>query len=381
VDTCDVLIVGGGPAGSSCAWKLRYSGLDVVLLDRALFPRDKICGGWITPEVLTALEIDPAEYARERVLQPISAFRTGLIGGRSVYTEYGGAVSYGIRRREFDHYLIERAGARRIEGRALTSLARTGGGWIANGELRCGIVVGAGGHFCPVAKLTSPKPSRETVVVAQETEFAMNDRQLRACRVEADAPELYFCYDLKGYGWCFRKQNYLNVGLGRMDSHRLHEHVAEFVSFLKSAGRISQHTPALHGHAYLLHGRSPRRLVDDGLLLIGDAAGLAYAQSGEGILPAIQSGLIAARAILDAQGNYAREGLLSYVQSLRETLGNDGEDWTTRLGRHLPDAVIRGVSRVLLSNRQFTREVLLDRWFLHCAARTHACRVPIHGHA
>ena len=365
MDSCDVLIVGGGPAGSSCAWKLRNSGLDVVVLDRAVFPRDKICGGWITPEVLTALEIDPVEYARELVLQPITAFRTGRIGGRCVFTEYGEAVSYGIRRREFDHYLIERSGARRVEGRALTSLTRADGGWIANGELRSRIVIGAGGHFCPVAKFTSPKPSRETVVVAQETEFAMNEQQLRECCVEADAPELYFCSDLKGYGWCFRKENYLNVGLGRMDPHRLHDHVASFLSFLKSAGRISEDTPALSGHAYLLYGRSPRSLVGDGLLLIGDAAGLAYAQSGEGILPAIQSGLIAAGTILAAQCNCGRERLSSYVPSLTEALGNDGEDWTTRLGRHLPDAVIRGVSRVLLSSRRFTREVLLDRWFLH----------------
>jgi len=365
VDSCDVLIVGGGPAGSSCAWRLRDSGLDVVVLDRAVFPRDKICGGWITPEVLAALEIDPSEYARERVLQPITAFRTGRIEGRFVYTEYGEPVSYGIRRREFDHYLIERSRARRIERRALTSLTRSDGAWIANGELRSRIVIGAGGHFCPVARLTSPKPSRETVVVAQETEFLLNERQRDECRVEADTPELYFCSDLKGYGWCFRKQNYLNIGLGRMDSHRLHDHVASFVAFLKSAGRISQDTPALSGHAYLLYGRSPRSLVDDGLLLIGDAAGLAYAQSGEGILPAIQSGLIAAHTILDAQGDYRRERLSSYAQSLRQTLGNSGEDWTTRLGRHLPTAVIRGVSGALLTNRRFARDVLLDRWFLH----------------
>ena len=48
--SCDVLIVGGGPAGSACAWKLARSGFDVAILDRARFPRDKVCGGWITPK-------------------------------------------------------------------------------------------------------------------------------------------------------------------------------------------------------------------------------------------------------------------------------------------------------------------------------------------
>ena len=62
MDACDVLIVGGGPAGSSCAWGLRGSGLDVAILDRQTFPRDKICGGWITPQVMSELGIDPAEY-------------------------------------------------------------------------------------------------------------------------------------------------------------------------------------------------------------------------------------------------------------------------------------------------------------------------------
>ncbi len=86
MDACDVLIVGGGPAGSSCAWGLRGSGLDVAILDRQTFPRDKICGGWITPQVLSELGIDPAEYGRDRVLQPITGFRTGWIGGPALDT-------------------------------------------------------------------------------------------------------------------------------------------------------------------------------------------------------------------------------------------------------------------------------------------------------
>ena len=52
MDRCDVLIVGGGPAGSSCAWRLVTAGLDVVVVDKANFPRDKVCAGWITPAVV-----------------------------------------------------------------------------------------------------------------------------------------------------------------------------------------------------------------------------------------------------------------------------------------------------------------------------------------
>jgi menaquinone-9 beta-reductase len=367
MDACDVLIVGGGPAGSSCAWGLRGSGLDVAILDRQTFPRDKICGGWITPQVLSALGIDPAEYGCGRVLQPITGFRTGWIGGPALDTGYNATVSYGIRRREFDDYLLRRSGARLVEGVGLSSLQRQNDGWIVNGLTRASLLVGAGGHFCPVAKLTGAKRARENAVVAQEAEFEMDDRQQAGCRVRADMPELYFCADIKGYGWCFRKNNFLNIGLGRLDQHRLAEHVAAFVRFLRSAGRISFDVPsALLGHAYLLYGLSERKVADDGVLLIGDAAGLAYKQSGEGIRPAIESGLLAAQVIQASQGNYSRESLGAYGKLLARRFGTtSGKDWASRVGEHIPSAWIAALGRRLLGTRWFVRDVVIDRWFLH----------------
>ncbi|HEY7515252.1 MAG TPA: FAD-dependent oxidoreductase, partial [Vicinamibacteria bacterium] len=84
----DVLIVGGGPAGSSCATRLQAAGLDVLVLDRAVFPRDKPCAGWITPGTLETLGLAAEEYAEERTLQPFTAFRTGRMGGPRVVTRY-----------------------------------------------------------------------------------------------------------------------------------------------------------------------------------------------------------------------------------------------------------------------------------------------------
>jgi flavin-dependent dehydrogenase len=66
MDSCEVLIAGGGPAGSPCAWELRRSDLGTMILDKQIFPRDKIRGGWITRAVLDALEIDRHEYASSR---------------------------------------------------------------------------------------------------------------------------------------------------------------------------------------------------------------------------------------------------------------------------------------------------------------------------
>ncbi len=366
MDQCDVLIVGGGPAGSSCAWKLRDSGLKVAILDKRHFPRDKVCGGWITPAVLDELAIDRTEYACGRVLQPITGFRTSCIGGPVVETQYGRPISYGIRRYEFDDYLLKRSGAALYEGVTLNQLERAGGGWVVNGQVRTRMLIGAGGTFCPVARFLGAKVNREIVVTAQEAEFAMDDRQVPECAIRAEMPELYFCSDLKGYGWCFRKQNFLNVGLGRLDPHGLSRHAAEFVEYLRASGRLAPDitTPALVGHAYCLYGRTSRQVTGDGVLLIGDAAGVAYAQSGEGIRPAIESGLMAAKVVLAAQGHYSRERLEPFRDLLVERFGNVDSHWLTRLGQSVPSGLVRLIGWRLMANEWFSREVVLNRWFL-----------------
>jgi geranylgeranyl reductase family protein len=363
METCDVLIIGGGPAGSSCARRLTGHGLDVVVLDKQQFPRDKVCAGWVTPAVFDVLGIDPEIYRDGRVLQPITGFRTGLIGGRGVETRYDAVVSYGIRRCEFDDFLLRGSGARLRLGEPVKSIEPDGPAWVVNGAIRARMLVGAGGHFCPVArKLGARLGSRESVVAAKEAEFPMTSAQLQACNVSGETPELFFCRDLKGYAWCFRKGDYLNIGLGREDNHRLTEKLEAFVQELKELGRIPQDIPArFHGHAYVLYRHTLRRLVADGALLVGDAAGLAYPESGEGIRPAVESGLLAARAILDAEGDFSVERLSSYEAMLVSRFGDDDPPAAEGVV-----AAIRGfLGARLLSSRWFARHMVLDRWFLH----------------
>jgi menaquinone-9 beta-reductase len=366
MDSCEVLIVGGGPAGSSCARRLHAAGVDTVILDKSSFPRDKVCGGWITPAVLRELEIDLAEYARGRVLQHITSFRTSRLGGPEIQTDYGQAVSYGIRRFEFDDYLLGRCGARLILGTPLKTVERSGGSWIVNGSIRTRLLIGAGGHFCPVARFLGAKGPAETAVTAQEVEFEMSPVQVISCAIRGEAPELYFCEDLKGYGWCFRKGNFLNIGLGRLDAHSLPAHVADFLRWLKESGKVAFDLPAsMRGHAYLIFRETRRRIVDDGVLLIGDAAGLAYSQSGEGIRPAIESGLLAAKALIGADGVYTRDRLESYRRALTSRFGESQTDLPTRIGRRLPQQWMQSIAGFLLGTHWFSRRVVLDRWFLH----------------
>lgn len=366
MDSCDVLIVGAGPAGSSCAWGLRQAGLKIIILDKRVFPRDKVCGGWITPAVLEELQITPEEYAPGRILQPITGFRTSSMGGPEILTDYGHPISFGIRRIEFDDYLLRRSGAHSIQGTPLKSLKRSVRGWIVNDRIEARLVVGAGGHFCPIAHALGAGARKEVAVAAQEAEFEMSEEQIAGCSIRGEVPELYFCRDMKGYGWCFRKQNFLNVGLGRLDQQALPDHVSKFVTFLKKTNRISFDLPSgMLGHAYLIYRETRRKLVDDGVLLIGDSAGLAYSQSGEGIRTAVESGLLAAQAIIAADGIYTQAKLANYRDLLISQFGKSGEDWAMSIGRKLSPGLRQRCARVVLASGWFSRHIVLDRWFLH----------------
>jgi flavin-dependent dehydrogenase len=361
---CDVLVIGGGPAGSTCAKTLREGGLDAVVVDKRTFPRDKTCAGWVTPPVLDLLKFDADEYRQGRTFQSITGFRTGLIGGETVFTTYDKPVSYGIRRCEFDHYLLERTGARCLLGEAVRKIERQNGSWIVNESIGAPLIVGAGGHFCPVARLLGSRDDPQTsVVAAQEIEFAVESSQLGQVQVEPEVPELYFCGDLQGYGWCFRKGDFLNIGLGRVDNHNVSGHVAEFCEFLSSTGRVACGIPArFHGHAYQLYEHVQPKLVDDGVVLIGDAAGLAYAQSGEGIRPAVESALMASRVILESGGNYSLDRLDEYRARIANRFGLPRSGGVSGW---LPAGCLHFLAARLLSTRWFSRRVVLDRWFLH----------------
>jgi flavin-dependent dehydrogenase len=364
METCDALIVGGGPAGSTCAWKLRQAGLDVLVIDVAPFPRDKVCAGWITPQVVTELSLDTGLYRQGRTFQPITGFRVGVIGGdREVETAYGRPVSFGIRRCEFDHYLLARSNSRSNLGAPVSTIRRSGGHWIVNDTIRTPMLVGAGGQFCPVARWINGPMNARPLVVAQETEFPIDSIASESVAFDPEMPELYFCRDLKGYGWCFRKQEHLNVGLGRLDRRSLPGATSEFVAFLKMRGKLPPRSSwRWRGHAYSLYDSPHRRIVDTGVLLVGDAAGLAYPQSGEGIRPSIESGLLAAATIVGANGHYIRSRLEPYEERFQARFGTGR--LSRALSRIVPASTGIFLAKRLLDVPAFVRHVVLDRWFL-----------------
>lgn len=357
----DALIVGGGPAGSTCARILCLAGWDVLVVDRARFPRDKVCAGWLTPEVFTDLDLLPQDYAAAGLtLQAISGFRTGLIGGAMVETNYSRLVSYAILRREFDDFLLRRSGARVREETPVETLKRTGSTWIVNESIEAPVIIGAGGHFCPVARhVRGGGGDTARPIVAKEAEFLRTDIAPAAA---AGLPALFFCRDLQGYGWCVPKGDYMNVGIGRRDNHQFSAHLEGFIAFLEGNGiHTGGGAVKWHGHAYLASGTGARPLVDRGVVLIGDAAGLAYPESGEGIHPSIASARLAARTLIAARGCYEVDDLRPYAEASRAAHPP---------APHRPGsaaALTAAIGRLLLRSPAFARHVVLDRWFLRSA--------------
>ena len=356
---CDALIVGGGPGGSTAARLLRLAGWNVVVADRARFPRDKVCAGWLTPDVFPLLDLTPAEYsATGLTLQEITAFRTSVMGRRAVETRYSRVVSYAIRRCEFDTFLLQRSGARTLEDSFVRTLRYDRDRWIVNESIEAPIVIGAGGHFCPVARHLRGDAEEEPIV-AKEAEFPIGDAHTQ---VSGTTPELFFCRDFQGYAWCVRKGDFINVGIGRRDNFRFGEYVKHFVGFLESQRIISSASSARwHGHAYLGSGVGPRPVIGAGVMLVGDSAGLAYPESGEGIRPAIESGRLAAETLIAAGGKRAATDLQPYADAIRRLHP------AVRMNPAPVRTALAALGRVLLTSPAFTRYVVLDRWFLRSA--------------
>ncbi len=103
--SCDVLIVGGGPAGSSAAWHLVRGGASVLVLDQESFPRLKLCAGWITPEVVRDLQLDISSYPHRFL-----TFQHLHVHLKGMHLRVP-SVQHSIRRFEFDAWLLQRSQA------------------------------------------------------------------------------------------------------------------------------------------------------------------------------------------------------------------------------------------------------------------------------
>ncbi len=293
MQVADAIVVGGGPAGSTCAWKLREAGLDVLLLDRAAFPRTKLCAGWVTPAAMADLELDPADYPHS-----FMTFDALHLHWKAL-TVRPRSRQHSIRRYEFDDFLLRRSGAR-VQQHKVREIYRDGGDYIIDGEFRCKYLVGAGGTACPVYRVLfhdrNPRSSALQTTTF-EYEFAY-DWKDPACHL------WFFDDGLPGYAWYVPKANgFINIGLGGMSDQlkrqrgHIRDYWSSFARNLHNRGLVRHDHLDPTGYSYYLRGNVDV-VRDDNAYIVGDSVGLATRDMCEGIGPAVRSGLLAARAIV-----------------------------------------------------------------------------------
>lgn len=320
-ERCEVLVVGAGPAGSATATLLARSGWDVVLVDRRSFPREKVCGDGLIPDAHAALRelgVLDEVMARAQGLQHV-----GCIGPRGTRVDVPATLAV-LARRELDDILCRNAvrqGARmhapvHFEAPLHDASGRVVGARLSNGgetrELQARWVVlatGAGTQPLVAADMCE----RQTPSGVALRGYVKND----AMQERITAMEIVWHRELRpGYGWIFPcGDGVFNIGVGVFDMHttdaqgrnamanvNLRQLFDAFCGFYAPAKELMA-GGVLQGQ---LKGAPLRctlrgaRFARPGLLVAGEAAGSTYAFTGEGIGKAMETGMLAARGLLQA---------------------------------------------------------------------------------
>lgn len=288
----EAAIIGGGPAGSTCAWKLRQGGVETLILDQQEFPRLKLCAGWITPKVVSDLALDASSHPGLHTFDRLHYH----FNGRRVTLK---TRQYAIRRSEFDDWLLQRCAAPLYRHKA-RHIRQEGERYIIDDAYRCTYLIGAGGTNCPVYrtffKAINPRAKTQQIVSLEE-EFEY-DPQDPNCYL------WFFDHRLPGYSWYVPKgAQHLNIGIGGKAAalaargQTIQAHWNLLIEKLARLGLVQGRAYQPKGHHYYLREKV-RNGQQGNAYIIGDAAGLATIDMGEGIGPAVESGILAAEAIL-----------------------------------------------------------------------------------
>jgi geranylgeranyl reductase family protein len=335
----EVVVVGAGPAGSSTAYFLARAGVDVLLVDRAEFPREKVCGDGLTPRALAVLNtmgvLPRVESAGFRA-DDVEVFSPDGRTTRARINVERGAPSYAVilPRITLDDMTREQAvaaGARFAGGVLIDELESDASGIVARGKrgeesvhYRADLVVIATGASTSLLARSGILARRPTAMLAARAYFEQFPVTSRSVQLRFDG------VPLPGYGWVFPLPGgAANVGAGYLPTR------AGGVPTAKMALERWLARPAMR--ALLRHAEQrgavkgyPLRVdflkapaIADRVVLVGEAAGLVNPLTGEGIDYALESGQLASEHIVEAlrRGSVSRDVLSAYDFALRERFG------------------------------------------------------------
>ncbi len=357
-----VLVVGGGPAGSSVAFQLARQGIDVCVIEKHAMPRYKTCGGGVN--VRAARHIP---FSIEPVIErTISRYRFTYRGERPFERSYPEPLTYMTQRMRLDKYLLDQAraaGARVIEGVTVRKVAANHDGvqvtTDAGERFEASVIVGADGANSVVARdLGLMKDVRHEIALESEIELSPDELTSWGDTIEIDLFSIW-C----GYGWVFPKEKHISIGVGGMrdDVKEIQRYNKEYLArhqvSTRPALRFSGHAlPVRKGYAPVVLGRA---------LVVGDAAGLLEPFTGEGIGYAVRSGQLAADSIMEfLRGD--RSSLSSYGARLDAELAPQllaAERFVQVFNKHprvfyqlirRSDYVWRAICLILRGERNFT---------------------------
>ncbi len=303
----DVIIVGGGPAGSTAATLLSRNGFETLLIDKSSFPRPKLCGGLLTDKTLDLLAHLLGETLQSLTDQDVIEYQTNgyeIYAGDSLLTVDSSELPFClVDRARYDSFLLNKArlsGTTTVEGERITGVDQGKNEVIgASGKRYRGrIIIGSDG-VNSVVRRALPAGRREEM--RRERHLAAG-LQLYVERSDCNSPlrdltslRIYLDTVVFGYSWVFPNRERIVVGSGGLigTDRDLRE---SFGSYLRMLGLTTPPTAKIFGHL-IPCGGFMRKPAFRSVLLIGDAAGFVDPLTGEGIYYAHKSAQFAFESI------------------------------------------------------------------------------------